>query len=110
MWHETRVPASLKLTSLRRHLELNELYTIFIFKLIILIFFARSIIYSLKNHGSYLALVAGIVSEADYVFIPESPPPSDWPTRICNKLTQASEMCTKKKFADYLFIKLIMLV
>lgn len=39
---------------------------------------------------SYLALVAGVVSEADYVFIPESPPPNDWAHKLCDKLTQAS--------------------
>lgn len=38
---------------------------------------------------SYLALISGIVSEADYVFIPESPPPRDWQSKLCNKLVQA---------------------
>jgi len=35
---------------------------------------------------SYLALVTALTSEADYVFIPESPPPRDWPEKLCNKL------------------------
>jgi hypothetical protein len=38
---------------------------------------------------SYLALISGIVSEADYVFIPESPPPQDWARKLCDKLMQA---------------------
>lgn len=41
---------------------------------------------------SYLPVVTGIISEADYVFCPESPPPQDWPERLCNKLIQASEI------------------
>lgn len=36
----------------------------------------------------YLALVAALTSEADYVFIPESPPPDDWQKRLCDKLEQ----------------------
>ena len=38
----------------------------------------------------YLALVAGLTSEADYIFIPECPPPQDWQDRVCDKLQQAS--------------------
>lgn len=37
----------------------------------------------------YLSVVAGVVSEADYVFCPESPPPNDWPAKLCDKLNQA---------------------
>ncbi|XP_037956003.1 ATP-dependent 6-phosphofructokinase-like [Teleopsis dalmanni] len=37
---------------------------------------------------SYLALVAGLSSEADYIFIPEAPPKTDWPERICQQLSQ----------------------
>lgn len=40
---------------------------------------------------SYLSVVSGVISEADYIFCPESPPPSDWPQRLCNKLLQARE-------------------
>uniref|UniRef100_A0A2C9GUF9 ATP-dependent 6-phosphofructokinase n=1 Tax=Anopheles culicifacies TaxID=139723 RepID=A0A2C9GUF9_9DIPT len=40
------------------------------------------------RHCGYLAVVAGVISEADYVFIPESPPPRDWETKICDKLEQ----------------------
>jgi len=45
-----------------------------------------------------LALISGIVSEADYVFIPESPPPQDWARKLCDKLMQASETQPKTQF------------
>ena len=38
------------------------------------------------RHCGYLALIAGIVSEADFVFIPEWPPEEDWPERLCKRL------------------------
>ena len=38
------------------------------------------------RHCGYLALVAGIVTEADFVFIPEWPPEEDWPEKLCKKL------------------------
>ena len=38
------------------------------------------------RHCGYLALVAGIVSEADFVFIPEWPPEVNWPDKMCRKL------------------------
>ena len=41
---------------------------------------------------SYLALVAGISSEADYIFIPEMPPPETWEQKLCDKLKQARFM------------------
>lgn len=41
---------------------------------------------------SYLALVAGLSCEADYIFIPESPPKVDWPTRLCQQLSQARKI------------------
>ncbi|XP_046823922.1 ATP-dependent 6-phosphofructokinase isoform X2 [Vespa crabro] len=40
------------------------------------------------RHCGYLALVAAICSEADYVFIPEWPPERDWPNKLCKKLLQ----------------------
>lgn len=40
------------------------------------------------RHCGYLAIVAGVISEADYVFIPESPPPVDWEAKLCTKLEQ----------------------
>merc|ERR1719495_2334906 len=44
------------------------------------------------RHCGYLALVAGIVSEADFVFIPEWPPGADWPQKLCKKLELEREM------------------
>jgi hypothetical protein len=38
---------------------------------------------------SYLAVVAGLCSEADYIFIPEDPAKVDWPKRLCAQLSQA---------------------
>ena len=38
------------------------------------------------RHCGYLALVAGIVTEADFVFVPEWPPEEDWPQKLCRKL------------------------
>lgn len=37
---------------------------------------------------SYLAIVAALASEADYVFIPEDPAETDWPEHLCKKLLQ----------------------
>ena len=36
----------------------------------------------------YLAIVTALCTEADYVFYPESPPPTDWPEKLCKKLSQ----------------------
>jgi hypothetical protein len=41
------------------------------------------------RHCGYLALVAAIASEADFVFIPEFPPIVDWPEKLCKKLRGA---------------------
>ncbi|GFW04401.1 ATP-dependent 6-phosphofructokinase [Trichonephila clavipes] len=38
------------------------------------------------RHCGYLALVGALASEADFVFIPEWPPESNWPERLCEKL------------------------
>ena len=40
------------------------------------------------RHCGYLALVAALASEADFVFIPEWPPELDWATRMCAKIEQ----------------------
>ncbi|XP_034252698.1 ATP-dependent 6-phosphofructokinase isoform X3 [Thrips palmi] len=40
------------------------------------------------RHCGYLAIVAALTSEADYVFCPENPPPVDWPKKLCDKLEQ----------------------
>lgn len=37
---------------------------------------------------SYLALVAALASEADFVFIPEDPAVPNWPEKLCKKLEQ----------------------
>jgi hypothetical protein len=42
----------------------------------------------------YLSLVAGLTSEADYVFIPEWPPERGWPAKLCRKLQQARTLDT----------------
>ncbi|CAG2054600.1 unnamed protein product [Timema podura] len=47
------------------------------------------------RHCGYLAIVTALTSEADYVFCPEMPPPSDWPTKLCNKLEQARKCWLK---------------
>ncbi|ESN96243.1 hypothetical protein HELRODRAFT_186529 [Helobdella robusta] len=40
------------------------------------------------RHCGYLALVAALASEADWVFIPESPPEKGWEDKLCEKLAQ----------------------
>ena len=40
----------------------------------------------------YLALVASLATEADFVFIPEWPPGADWKERLCEKLAQERKM------------------
>lgn len=37
---------------------------------------------------SYLALVAALASEADWVLVPEWPPERGWEDVLCNKLAQ----------------------
>lgn len=37
---------------------------------------------------SYLALVTGLASEADFIFVPEDPPAINWPDKLCRKLLQ----------------------
>lgn len=43
------------------------------------------------RHCGYLALVAALASEADFVFIPEWPPEGNWQEILCKKLTQERE-------------------
>ncbi|GLV45889.1 Phosphofructokinase [Carabus blaptoides fortunei] len=40
------------------------------------------------RHCGYLALVAALTTEADFVFIPEDPAVIDWPQKLCSKLAQ----------------------
>lgn len=44
------------------------------------------------RHCGYLALVAALASEADFVFIPEWPPEANWAERLCKKLKQEREL------------------
>ncbi|XP_069193796.1 ATP-dependent 6-phosphofructokinase isoform X11 [Procambarus clarkii] len=44
------------------------------------------------RHCGYLALVAALTSEADFVFMPECPPPENWRDKLCNKLQQERSM------------------
>ncbi len=44
------------------------------------------------RHCGYLALVAAIVTEADFVFIPEWPPEVEWPQKMCKKLAAEREL------------------
>jgi len=48
------------------------------------------------RHCGYLALVAGIVCEADFVFIPEWPPEQDWPEVLCKKLKTARDVAGQR--------------
>lgn len=43
------------------------------------------------RHCGYLALVAALASEADYVFIPEWPPEANWPEKLCNKIEEVRD-------------------
>ena len=43
------------------------------------------------RHCGWLALLAGIATGADFIFIPESPPESeDWETEMCDLLKSVS--------------------
>ena len=48
------------------------------------------------RHCGYLALVTALGSDADWVFIPESPPEPGWEDQLCNKLKNVS--CDSKFF------------
>lgn len=52
----------------------------------------------------YLAVVGALTSEADYVFVPEDPPPVDWQKKLCDKLEQASPPMQSKEF-DFGLVK-----
>lgn len=40
------------------------------------------------RHCGYLAIVAGLATDADFVFTPELPPPTNWPDVLCDKMSQ----------------------
>ena len=42
------------------------------------------------RHCGYLALVTALGSDADWVFMPESPPEPGWEEQLCNKLKNVS--------------------
>jgi hypothetical protein len=42
------------------------------------------------RHCGYLALVTALGSDADWVFIPESPPEPGWEDQLCTKLKTVS--------------------
>nr|XP_045620771.1 ATP-dependent 6-phosphofructokinase-like isoform X9 [Procambarus clarkii] len=44
------------------------------------------------RHCGYLSVSAGLSCEADYLFIPESPPSHDWPDHLCQKLESERSM------------------
>ncbi|CAF1170909.1 unnamed protein product [Adineta ricciae] len=44
------------------------------------------------RHCGYLALVAALGSDADWVFLPESPPGPGWEEQLCAKLKSTREM------------------
>jgi 6-phosphofructokinase 1 len=44
------------------------------------------------RHCGYLALVAALATEADWVFIPEWPPPTDWGDILCRKMQKEREL------------------
>ena len=53
------------------------------------------------RHCGWLALMAGIASGADWVFLPERPPPSldkavDWESEMCARLKEQRAMGSKK--------------
>ncbi|KPJ16759.1 6-phosphofructokinase [Papilio machaon] len=59
------------------------------------------------RHCGYLAIVAALASEADFVFIPEAPPSVDWRDKLCDKLEQASYLALVAALAceaDQVFI------
>lgn len=43
------------------------------------------------RHCGYLALVAGLATEADWVFMPEWPPDAGWQEKMCEKLSHMRE-------------------
>lgn len=50
--------------------------------------------------SSYLALVAALASEADWVFIPEWPPEKGWQDVLCEKLSQVGGLIPNSPSKD----------
>jgi len=45
------------------------------------------------RHCGWLALMAGLSTGADYIFIPENPPPENWEDEMCQVISRVSEEC-----------------
>ncbi len=45
------------------------------------------------RHCGWLALMAGVSSGADFVFIPENPPPGDWEAQMCDIISKVCGVC-----------------
>ena len=43
------------------------------------------------RHCGYLALAAGLASDADWIFIPENPPENGWQDKLCRRLSYQRE-------------------
>lgn len=53
------------------------------------------------RHCGWLALLAGIATGADFVFIPENPPSSeDWETEMCDLLGSVSGSEKHRNYSD----------
>lgn len=48
------------------------------------------------RHCGWLALMAGVSTGADYIFIPECPPAEDWETEMCNIIKKHREKGKRK--------------
>lgn len=55
-------------------------------------------IFCIFLYYSYLAVVAALASEADFVFIPEDPAETNWPDNLCDKILQVVEYAFFLKF------------
>ncbi|KAI7875776.1 6-phosphofructokinase [Lichtheimia hyalospora FSU 10163] len=48
------------------------------------------------RHCGWLALMAGIATGADFIFIPERPPDDDWPERLCKVARRHRDLGKRK--------------
>lgn len=55
-------------------------------------------IFCIFLYYSYLAVVAALASEADFVFIPEDPAETNWPDNLCDKILQVVEIAFFKLY------------
>ena len=47
------------------------------------------------RHCGWLALMSGVSTGADFVFIPESPPPENWESEMCEVIGKVSHCLLK---------------